>query len=197
MLNTMKHHSRAYFVITKAPKILLPVLGVTFILFAPHLTACVAYLVCAILLVEALFLFIKGVRSREYRQRDTKLLACALILAVLALLVFFKRHDCIELLGIIWGILGLSQAITLFNEAFYRMAHRQAWWWVLLEALVELSLAILLLWDPNHAFTAHIRILGIQLILHAFMPKHHAADTEPEATQSPQQDEELDTVPFA
>ena len=53
------------------------------------------------------------------------------------------------------------------TELFYQMANRETFILVAIDSAVALLLAILLLWDPVGAFTVHVRLLGIELILHS------------------------------
>lgn len=173
MRQVLSEHGRLRRIVAGIPGYLLPVLGVVIFFAAPHLTSWAYSLVGGAMVLEGLNLMLQGLLTQEYRQRHTKLLACAVAVTVIGVLLLLKQGQSIVVLGTLWGVVSMLQAVELMNEFFFRLASGGRWFWTLAEAAVELVLAIILLWDPHGAFASHVRILGIQVFLSAFLPKEH------------------------
>ena len=129
------------------------------------------------MVLEGINLGLQGWRTKDYLYRNSKLLACAVATLTLGLLFLLKQGQSVTVLGTLWGIVSMLQAVELMNEFFFRLANGGRWGIALLEAAVEFGLAVLLLWDPQAAFASHIRILGIQVFLSAFLPKQSYMQT--------------------
>lgn len=149
--------------------IILPICGLLFLFFAPYLTNYIEYLVGSVLILFGLVMFAHAIKTRDYANRETHNLAFSLILLICGVIVFFKEQDdCLTLLGIAWGLYSILTSMDSITELFYQIAHKDTFLLVAGDAIVSLLLAVLLLWDPVGAFTVHVRLLGIELILHSF-----------------------------
>ncbi len=148
--------------------IVMPICGLLFIFFAPYLTNYIEYLVGSVLVIFGIVMFAHAIRTKAYANPETHNTAFSLIMLICGVIVFFKeQEDCLTLLGIAWGLYSIISSMDSLTELFYQMANRETFILVAIDSAVALLLAILLLWDPVGAFTVHVRLLGIELILHS------------------------------
>ena len=148
--------------------ILMPVCGILFIFFAPYLTDYIEYLAGSVLIVFGIVMFAHAIKTKAYANPETHNTAFSLILLICGIIVFFKdQEDCLTLLGIAWGLYSIISSMDSLTELFYQMANKETFVLVAIDCVVALVLAILLLWDPVEAFTVHVRLLGIELIIHS------------------------------
>ena len=134
----------------------------------------------AMLLLGLLDIF-RGILTEEYKKHETKLTANGIVFVVLGLVILFNRHNIDNLIGAIWGTLGLLKGAEELNEAICSMAHKEKFISKTLRAAVELVLGILLLMDPAANFHHHLFILGLELITTGWeiwrdskLPSYHA-----------------------
>ena len=73
------------------------------------------------------------------------------------------------LIGVFWGLEGLSHSTHLLNELFYRMHNNKKYFLLLIETIIEFSLSILLIFEPYHSVEHHILLLGLELLLESLM----------------------------
>lgn len=72
------------------------------------------------------------------------------------------------LIGVAWGIFGLIQGSESLNVAIYNLANRKRWGMDMLQAAVQITLALLLLVDSMTKLYPHMRILGLELLSMGF-----------------------------
>lgn len=148
--------------------IIMPICGILFIFFAPYLTDYIEYLAGSVLIVFGIVMFAHAIKAKAYANPESHNTAFSLILLICGVIVFFKeQEDCLTLLGIAWGLYSIISSMDSLTELFYQMANKETFLLVAIDCVVALVLAILLLWDPVEAFTVHVRLLGIELIIHS------------------------------
>lgn len=121
----------------------------------------------AMLLLGVLDIF-RGILTEEYKNYETKLTANGIVFLILGLVILFNRHNVDNLIGAIWGTLGLLKGAEELNEAICSLAHKEKFISKTLRAAIELALGILLLMDPAANIHHHLFILGLELIATAW-----------------------------
>lgn len=109
--------------------------------------------------------------GREYQRLETKLSSSGILVLVIGIAIIARGARADGLIGVSWGILGLIQGSESLNVAIYNLAHRKKWPADMLQAAIQITLALLLLVDPVTKLYPHMRILGLELLamgLHIF-----------------------------
>lgn len=109
-----------------------------------------------------------SVLSKEYLKLDTKLLSSGILVLVIGIAIIVCGEQADGLMGVSWGILGLIQGSESLNVAIYNLAHRKKWPADMLQAVVQIVLALLLLVDPASKLYPHMQILGLELLAMGF-----------------------------
>lgn len=83
--------------------------------------------------------------------------------------ILLKQQNSLFLIGVFWGLEGLSHSLKLLNELFYRIHHNKKYFLLLIETLIEFVLSMLLVFEPYHSVEHHIILLGLELVLESLM----------------------------
>ena len=111
---------------------------------------------------------IDSVLAGEYRRLDTKLSSSGVLMLMVGLAIIVRGSGADGLIGVAWGIFGLIQGSESLNVAIYNLAGRKKWGMDMLQAAVQIGLALLLLVDPVTKLYPHMRILGLELLAMGF-----------------------------
>lgn len=106
--------------------------------------------------------------GKEYLKLETKLFSSGILVLVIGIAIIVRGGQADGLIGVAWGILGLIQGSESLNVAIYNLAHRKKWPADMLQAAVQITLALLLLVDPATKLYPHMRILGLELLAMGF-----------------------------
>lgn len=141
---------------------LLPLAGVLCILFPEKIVAFLPTILGAIMMLTGIvggFFFLKKSDAASHQER-----ASNTILFVMGLAFLLSQEKSIYLMGITWGLMGLekvSHHLTHFLEARSQKLPSVK---ILFFAILELCLALALLFEPFEKITFHILLLGIEII---------------------------------
>lgn len=111
---------------------------------------------------------IDSVLAGEYRRLDTKLSSSGVLMLVVGLAIIVRGSGADGLIVVAWGIFGLIQGSESLNVAIYNLAGRKKWGMDMLQAAVQIGLALLLMVDPVTKLYPHMRILGLELLAMGF-----------------------------
>ncbi len=123
-----------------------------------------AYIVGGAMILIGLVRLISAIRRREYKDTHTNATASSLIFIALGIMIVLETEWAITFIAIAWGIFGLLEGAHAFNHAFSRISRGQNPWYYLIKGGIEVVLAFMLLWEPEHHITMHIIVLGINMI---------------------------------
>lgn len=87
---------------------------------------------------------------------------------VLGLAIIVRGSGADGLIGVAWGIFGLIQGSESLNAAIYNLTNKKKWGMDVVQAAVQIGLALLLLIDPVTKLYPHMRILGLDLLAMGF-----------------------------
>lgn len=118
-------------------------------------------MMCALGVIDTL----RGVYTEEFRKRETKLTANGIVVLLLGIVILWKRTNADNLIGAIWGTIGLLKGSEELNAAIYSCARKERFIGKSIRALIELILGFLLLIDPVSNIQHHLTILGLELIV--------------------------------
>lgn len=106
--------------------------------------------------------------TKEYQRADTRLISRGILLLVVGAAVIVRGEQADGLMGAAWGIFGLIKGSESLNVAIYNLTNRKKWAADMLQAAVQITLALLLLVDPMSKLYPHMRILGLELLATGF-----------------------------
>lgn len=141
------------------------VAGLLFLLMTEEIYNLFPYTVGAFFLVVGGFDVFRGIRTKEYKITETKLLANGIVYLLLGAVILYHRHESEYIIGALWGVLGIIKGSEALNTALHQMYMRVRFWKELLRAAIEMLLGVLLLIDAKATLKHHVFILGIEMLL--------------------------------
>lgn len=143
-------------------------LGIQCLFFVDFLYGLLPYLMGGFLAGAGVLAIVDSVLTGEYRKLDTKLSSSGILMLVVGAAIILRGSDADGLIGVAWGIFGLIQGSESLNVAIYNLADGKKWRMDMLQAAVQIILALLLLVDPAAKLYPHMRILGMELLAMGF-----------------------------
>ena len=143
-------------------------LGIQCLFFVDFLYGMLPYLMGGFMAGAGVLAVIDSVLAGEYRKLDTKLSSSGILMLVVGMAIIVRGSEADGLIGVAWGIFGLIQGSESLNVAIYNLANNKKWGMDMLQAAVQITLALLLLVDPVAKLYPHMRILGLELLAMSF-----------------------------
>lgn len=122
-----------------------------------------------IIIVKGVFNFIIEFKNNGHKNLENIHFEKSIISIAVGLGILFKQQDSLFLIGVFWGLEGLSHSTHLLNELFYRMHNNKKYFLLFIETMIEFVLSILLIFEPYHSVEHHIILLGLELLLESSM----------------------------
>lgn len=144
------------------------ILGVQCLFFVDFTYKLLPYIMGGFMAGTGILAMIGSVMGREYLKLETKLSSSGILVLVIGIAIIVRGERSDGLIGVAWGILGLIQGSESLNVAIYNLAHKKKWPADMLQAAVQILLAMLLLVDPVSKLYPHMRILGLELLAMGF-----------------------------
>ena len=151
--------------------LIMGALGVLCLFWVDLIYKLLPYIMGGFMAVTGVLAIAGSVLSKEYLKPETKLSSSGILVLMIGVAIIVRGGQADGLIGVAWGILGLIQGSESLNVAIYNLAHRKKWPADMLQAAVQITLALLLLVDPASKLYPHMRILGLELLsmgLHIF-----------------------------
>ena len=159
---------RRHFTNLKAGRIfaaLLILSGMICLLFTEQVYFALPYILGVSMAAIGINHMIRGICTEEFRNIETKLTANGIVYLILGGVILYHHGNADDVIGSIWGILGLIKGSEVLNKAIYHCAAKEPFIAKGIEAVIELWLGILLLLDPSSAVQHHVFILGLELAI--------------------------------
>jgi uncharacterized membrane protein HdeD (DUF308 family) len=129
-----------------------------------------AYVLAGLMIVYAIWLLIKYIRSTTMEKIISFRLSGGLALLVTGVLLLFSPRYLEELLPFIWGLALLFGAFIKIQYAFgEKMLGIEKWWIMLIFAAFSLALGVISLSNPAFLGDSRSLIIGIMLIIEAII----------------------------
>lgn len=148
--------------------LIMGILGVLCLFVVDFIYKLMPYLMGGFMAGTGVLAMIGAVVGKEYLKLETKLSSSGILVFVIGIAIMVRGTQADGLIGVAWGILGLIQGSESLNVAIYNLAHRKKWPADMLQAAVQIMLAMLLLVDPVSKLYPHMRILGLELLAMGF-----------------------------
>lgn len=149
----------------RAFALLLMLAGVACLLFTTQIHTALPYILGILMVVWGLGRIVRGIVTGEFRKEETKLTANGIVYLLLGAVILWHHANADEVIGSIWGLLGLIKGSEVLNAAICAYAMKKPFIRGMLQAAIELVLGLLLLVDPNSSVRHHVFILGLELVL--------------------------------
>ena len=91
-----------------------------------------------------------------------------IVMIVVGALLVIQGTGLLDLIGVIWGFLGLSKAAQELDETLKARRAGEPWALLALSSAIEIALGTLLIASPLDNIEHHVLLLGIELIIHPF-----------------------------
>lgn len=121
------------------------------------------------IIIKGIFNFIVEFKSGGHKLLENLDFEKSIVTIAIGAGILFKQQDSLFLIGVFWGLEGLSYSTHLLNELFYRMHNNKKYCLLLIETIIEFGLSILLIFEPHHSVEHHIMILGLELLFESLM----------------------------
>ena len=139
--------------------------GILIFIFFRKMLPYAAFLVGGVVLIYALEELVFCILRRQFAA-----LAESLIQIVLAVLLFLSSGDLAKIC-VIWGVWGIIRESRELTHALVNIKKRRLAIWDIIESVVVISLSVTMILSPTeHHATAHLILLGIELILEVAFP---------------------------
>lgn len=147
---------------------IMGMLGCVCLLFVDFIYKLLPYLMGGFMAGTGVLAIIGAVLSKEYLKLETKLSSSGILVLVIGIAIMVRGTKADGLIGVAWGVLGLIQGSESLNVAIYNLAHKKKWPADMIQAIIQIALAMLLLVDPVSKLYPHMRILGLELLAMGF-----------------------------
>ena len=147
--------------------VIFVLIGLITIIYAYKLTNILPTIIgCTMILTSGITL-IYNISQKEYKSLETMKIPQNIVSIILGISILFKGNNAIPFISIIWGISGLKKGTKGLEVAFYNKIHNNKFVWELLHALFEITISILLIYNPFEKITEHLVLLGIEMVIHS------------------------------
>ena len=144
--------------------IVLPILGVIFILFSNHVTRILPYLLGGAMVLASILWGINAFQNQNLVREHSEELTYSIILMIMGVSFILQGSNALGAIGTTWAMIGIGKASKSLKQAFYRLCQKDHFAIPMIEFLLRMTLALILLFHPYEKFSAHIIILGLELI---------------------------------
>ena len=143
---------------------LFPIIGAVCIFFPEYVTKGLPYLLGGAMAVDGAAHIAIYIQSKPLSDDRSDQLARGLVLLIMGCAFMLQGARSLGAIGITWSIIGIRKASKSLSEMIRRIRHKEHFLSSLLLFLARITLALLLLFDPFEKVSAHIMILGMELI---------------------------------
>lgn len=148
--------------------LIMDVLGILCLFWVDFIYKLLPYIMGGLMAATGVLAIVGAVLNKEYLKLETKLSSSGVLVLVVGIAIIVRGGRADGLIGVSWGILGLIQGSESLNVGIYNMAHKNKWLVDMLQAAVQITLALMLLVDPASKLYPHMQILGLELLAMGF-----------------------------
>lgn len=126
------------------------------------------YILGFMLLFLASMELYESLMDGSFDHEDTDKIANSVVYLIMAVVVLVKRDEADNMVGAIWGVLGLLLASRHISHALHGLIHKEGSRLGnvlhVIHSLISIGISTALLLDPPAHLHFHIYILGLELI---------------------------------
>ncbi len=148
-------------------RILLLAVGLFCLLFPTAFCELIPLIVGISMTAAGFFGILVSVATRNYRFAGISTMGEAVVLTLLGIVILITQNASLLLLGVIWGLLGLSKGAKEINTFLYRFTNKENFLFPLVMGVLEIIFGVILILEPTEHISFHVGILGINMILYS------------------------------
>lgn len=126
------------------------------------------YILGFMLLFLAAMELYEALMDGSFDHEDTDKIANSVVYVIMAAVALIKRDEADNMVGAIWGVLGLLLASRHISHAVHGLIHREGSRFGhslhVIQSLLSIGISTALLLDPPAHLHFHIYILGLELL---------------------------------
>lgn len=146
-------------------RIIFIIIGIMNILFADKMKERLSFFIGILSITTASISLIRNIKRKEYTRQETQKIPRDIVVIILGTIILFKKENSIPFIAIVWGISSLQRGIKLLNIALYNKVNKKPFVLKLIYSIIEIVLAILLIFNPFEKLEIHLVLLGIEMIV--------------------------------
>ena len=148
----------------QAQKIIFLIIGLICILVPELVAGGLPYILGAAMLLACAQLTSAYVKNYKQIENDSEKLSLGLMMGIMGAFFLVKGQKALGAIGTTWAMIGIIKASKSLNLLVRAIHVRAGWLALTAEFAIRIGLALLLLFDPFEHITAHIAILGLEII---------------------------------
>lgn len=155
-------------------RVLLLTVGLICLFFPTTFCDFIPLIVGASMTAAGIFGVLVSWTAKNYRFPGMSTMGESVVLLTLGLVIMITQHASLLLLGVIWGLLGLTKGAKEINTFLYRLSNKEKFLFPLVMGILEIVFGLILILEPTEHIAFHVVILGINMILYSIKdPEPH------------------------
>lgn len=147
--------------------LLLPILGVACLLFSEQVAEHLPHILGAVMLFVGAADIVTDLLDRDSTPGKITV-GTDVVMIVLGVVTLLNTRESLNVIAIMWGLLGLEKAAREIDESLAAHASGAGWAAPLLTGAFELVLGAMLLISPLASVGHHVLLLGLELVVFPF-----------------------------
>lgn len=147
--------------------LLLPILGVACLLFSEQVAEHLPHILGAVMLFVGAADIVTDLLDRDGTPGKITV-GTDVVMIVLGVVTLLNTRESLNVIAIMWGLLGLEKAAREIDESLAAHASGAGWVAPLLTGAFELVLGAMLLISPLASVGHHVLLLGLELVVFPF-----------------------------
>lgn len=141
------------------------IIGIMNIIYASTLKTILPTILGFATIITSSISLINNIIEKEYKTLDTMKIPSNAVYIIVGLTILFKGENAIPFIAIVWGMSGLRKGTKELNVAIYNKVHKNRFLGELIHSIFELTISILLIYNPFTKLEEHLILLGIEMII--------------------------------
>lgn len=149
--------------------IILIIAGVVCLIFNSHIYEQLPIIFSLIMLERGISDIYEGYHRGDIQSLENMGLERGVMFVIVAIGIFVQGKYALFVIGVFWGLAGLLKASHHLNSFLYHLSHHEPCFKIFIELIIEVVLAMVLIFDPSNNIAHHIIILGVELIIYGII----------------------------
>ena len=146
-------------------RILLLAVGLFCILFPTKFSEFIPLIVGLAMAFAGGFAIFANVFGKNTLQTIPSTLGEPIVLTLLGIVIFLSQNSSLLVLGVVWGLLGLTKGAREINSFIQRFSCKENFLFPLILGILEIIFGLILIYEPTEHISFHVIILGINMVL--------------------------------
>ena len=147
--------------------LLLPILGVACLVMPERVAEHLPHLLGGVMLFVGTADIVTDILGRNSKPGKITV-GTDVVMIVLGIVTLLNTHESLNVIAVMWGLLGLENAAAEIDESLKAHAAGRKWIAPLASGIFELVLGTMLLLAPIANLGHHVLLLGLELVVYPF-----------------------------